>query len=189
MTRSTDLTATEITQNIVRGAAELERTEHGLLPHRLPAWARRQCDDPQLLMAESQPSGVRLVFRTRATVVELDTLPTRRTYIGAPPRPTGVYDLIVDVREESHIFRQHLAIELSAENRQAVYVPPGVAHGFLTLTGDCEVHYAMSVPFEPSAARGVRWNDPAFGIVLPEEVRVISERDASWPDLLPGAGS
>jgi len=98
MTGSTDVTTTAITQNLVRGAAELERTEHGLLPHRLPGWARRQCDDPQLLMAESQPSGVRLAFRTRATVVELDTLPTRRTYIGAPPRPTGVYDLIVDGR-------------------------------------------------------------------------------------------
>ena len=95
-----------------------------------------------------------------------------------------IYDLIVDLREESHIFRQHLAIELSADERTAVYVPPGVAHGFLTLTDDCEVHYAMSEIHDPAAARGVRWNDPAFGIVLPEEIRVISERDASYPDLL-----
>lgn len=98
MTSTTGLTATAITQDLVRGAAELERTEHGLLPHRLPARARRQCDDPQLLMAESQPSGVRLVFRTRAREIELDTLPTRHTYIGAPPRPAGVYDLLVDGR-------------------------------------------------------------------------------------------
>jgi dTDP-4-dehydrorhamnose 3,5-epimerase len=96
-----------------------------------------------------------------------------------------IYDLLVDVRPESHIFRQHLAIELSAEARNAVYIPAGVAHGFLTLTDDCEVHYAMSEFFVPEAARGVRWNDPAFGIVLPEPVRVISPRDAGYPDLLP----
>ena len=95
-----------------------------------------------------------------------------------------IYDLLVDLRPESHIYRQHLAIELSADRRNAIYIPAGVAHGFLTLTDDCEVHYAMSEFHEPSAARGVRWNDPAFGIVLPEPVRVISDRDAAYPDLL-----
>lgn len=87
---------TPITPNLLCGAAELEDTGRGLLPHRLPAWARAQCADPQLAMAESQPSGVRLVLRTRATVVELDTLPTKRVYGGGPPRPDGVYDLLVD---------------------------------------------------------------------------------------------
>lgn len=95
-----------------------------------------------------------------------------------------IYDLLVDLRPESHIFRQHLAIELSGEARNAVYIPPGVAHGFLTLTNDCEVHYSMSEFYVPDAARGVRWDDPAFGIVLPEPVRVISQRDAGYPDLL-----
>ncbi|MER6573218.1 GDSL-type esterase/lipase family protein [Streptomyces sp. NPDC001093] len=89
---------TPLTPDLVRGALDLERTAHGLLPHRLPARARTQCADPQLAMAESQPSGVRLVFRTRATTVELDTLPTKRVYAGAPPRPDGVYDLLVDGR-------------------------------------------------------------------------------------------
>ncbi|WP_242582131.1 GDSL-type esterase/lipase family protein [Streptomyces sp. MST-110588] len=83
---------------MVRGALELERTERGVLPHRLPGWARAQCSDGQLAMVESQPSGVRLVFRTRATAVELDTLPTKRVYVGAPPLPDGVYDLLVDGR-------------------------------------------------------------------------------------------
>ena len=96
-----------------------------------------------------------------------------------------IYDLLVDLRPESHIYRQHLAVELSADRRNAVYIPPGVAHGFLTLTDDCEVHYAMSEFFVAEAARGVRWNDPAFGIVLPEPVQLISERDAGYPDLLP----
>ncbi|MEU6549273.1 SGNH/GDSL hydrolase family protein [Streptomyces sp. NPDC046915] len=89
---------TPVTGNLLRGALEAERTERGLLPHRLPARARAQCADPQLAMAEAQPSGVRLVFRTRATAVELDTLPTKRVYPGAPPRPDGVYDLLVNGR-------------------------------------------------------------------------------------------
>lgn len=75
---------TPITASLQRGALDLELTDRGLLPHRLPAWARQQYDDGQLEMAESQPSGVRLVFRTRATVVELETLLTKREYVGAP---------------------------------------------------------------------------------------------------------
>lgn len=82
---------------LVRGALELEQTGTGLVPHRLPAWARAQADG-QLAMSQSQPSGVRLVLRTTATVIELDTLPTKREYAGAPPRPDGVYDLVVDGR-------------------------------------------------------------------------------------------
>ncbi|MGX1884906.1 GDSL-type esterase/lipase family protein [Streptomyces sp. NPDC055287] len=91
-------TTTPITANLLRGALHLERTEHGVLPHRLPARARAQCADGQLLMAQAQPSGVRLVFRTRATAIELDALRTKNAYQGAPPRPDGVYDLLVDGR-------------------------------------------------------------------------------------------
>ncbi|MFE4373121.1 GDSL-type esterase/lipase family protein [Streptomyces sp. NPDC056835] len=89
---------TPITADILRGALDLEHTAHGVLPHRLPARARAQCSDGQLAMAESQPSGVRLAFRTGATAIELDVLPTKRVYVGAPPRPHGVYDLLVDAR-------------------------------------------------------------------------------------------
>ena len=89
---------TPVTADLLRGALDLDRTEHGVLPHRLPAWARAQYFDGQLAVAESQSSGVRLVFRTRATAVELDTLPTKRAYVGAPPRPDGMYDLLVDGR-------------------------------------------------------------------------------------------
>jgi hypothetical protein len=91
-------TTTPVTADLLRGALDLEHTARGLLPHRLPAWARAQCADGQLAMAESQPSGVRLALRTRATAVELDTLPTKRVYTGAGPRPDGVYDLLVDGR-------------------------------------------------------------------------------------------
>ncbi|MFF5757118.1 SGNH/GDSL hydrolase family protein [Streptomyces longwoodensis] len=94
----TDWITTPLTADLLRGALDLESTEDGLLPHRLPARARAQAADPQLELAEEQPSGVRLVFRTRATAVELDTLPVKRAYDGAPARPDGVYDLLVDGR-------------------------------------------------------------------------------------------
>ncbi|MFD7131340.1 GDSL-type esterase/lipase family protein [Streptomyces sp. NPDC059894] len=89
---------TPVTADLLRGALEVERTDHGVLPHRLPAAARAQCGDAQLAMVESQPSGVRLAFRTRATAVELQSLRTRRVYLGSPPGPDGVYDLLVDGR-------------------------------------------------------------------------------------------
>ncbi|MER6193690.1 GDSL-type esterase/lipase family protein [Streptomyces cyaneofuscatus] len=89
-------TATPITLDILRGALDLERTGRGVLPHRLPAHAREQIPDGQLAMAESQPSGVRLAFRSRATAGELDVVATKRVYPGAPPRPDGVYELLVD---------------------------------------------------------------------------------------------
>lgn len=91
---------TPITAELLRGVIEIEHTELGLLPHRLPSWARAQCADPQLAMVEAQPSGVRLVFRTAATHIELDTLPTKRNYLGMPARPDGVYDLCIDGRLE-----------------------------------------------------------------------------------------
>ncbi|WP_280425890.1 GDSL-type esterase/lipase family protein [Nocardia carnea] len=91
-------TTTALTADIVRGALELEHTGRGILPHRLPAWAREQGGDGQLAMAETQPSGVRLVFRTAATTIELETVPTRLRYAGAPARPPGVYDLRIDGR-------------------------------------------------------------------------------------------
>jgi hypothetical protein len=98
MSTTDDWITTPITAGLLRGALDLERTERGLLPHRLPARARAQNNDGQLAMAESQPSGVRLALRTRATALELDTLPTKRVYAGAPPRPDGVYELLVDGR-------------------------------------------------------------------------------------------
>ena len=91
-------TTVPLNPELVLGAAELERTGRGFLPHRLPARARAQNTDPQLAMAEAQPSGVRLLLRTRARAIELDTIPTKRVYTGLAPRPDGVYDLLVDGR-------------------------------------------------------------------------------------------
>nr|WP_297430368.1 GDSL-type esterase/lipase family protein [uncultured Actinotalea sp.] len=87
---------TPLDAGLLRGALDVERTPRGVLPHRLPAWARAQSTDGQLAMVEAQPAGVRLAFRTGATAIELDTLPTRYAYRGMPSRPDGVYDLLVD---------------------------------------------------------------------------------------------
>ena len=93
-----------------------------------------------------------------------------------------IHDVLVDLRPDSPTRGRHAALALSAREKHAVYAPAGVAHGFLTLEDDCEVHYLMSEFYAPECASGVRWNDPAFGIEWPEPVRVISERDRTWPD-------
>ncbi|MBC7725292.1 MAG: lipase [Burkholderiaceae bacterium] len=98
MSTTPDLISTPVTAALVRGAPDLEHTRDGVIPHRLPARTRAQLPDGQLLMAESQPSGVRVTFRSRATVIELDTRPTKTAYVGAPARPDGTYDLLVDGR-------------------------------------------------------------------------------------------
>lgn len=93
-----DLITTPVTPDLLRGCLEVEQTAHGLLPHRLPAWARAQTPDPQMQMVEAQPSGVRLVVRTTATHLELTALTTARVYTGVPARPAGLFDLVVDGR-------------------------------------------------------------------------------------------
>jgi dTDP-4-dehydrorhamnose 3,5-epimerase len=94
----------------------------------------------------------------------------------------AVYDAIIDLRGDSPTFKQWVAAELSAENRHMFYIPEGFAHGFLTLQDSTEIFYQMSEFYVPGSARGVRWNDPAFGIQWPIEVAVVSERDQTYPD-------
>jgi dTDP-4-dehydrorhamnose 3,5-epimerase len=94
----------------------------------------------------------------------------------------AIYDVAVDLRLESPSFKHWHAAILTAENHQMLYIPEGCAHGFLTLAGNSEVFYQMSEFYHPESARGLRWNDPAFQIEWPEEVKVISERDRTYPD-------
>ena len=95
----------------------------------------------------------------------------------------AVYDVIVDLRPNSLTFRQHAAVMLSAENRRALYIPQGFAHGFQTLSDDSELFYHMSAFYQSSSSRGFRWDDPAIGIRWPEPLTVISDKDQSWPPL------
>lgn len=102
-------------------------------------------------------------------------------------RCTGgeIYDVVLDLRLDSPTYMQWEAFLLTEASWQQLYIPEGVAHGFQTLTPDAGVFYQISVPYEPSAARGVRWDDPAFGIEWPDAERTISQRDRSFPDFTP----
>jgi dTDP-4-dehydrorhamnose 3,5-epimerase len=94
----------------------------------------------------------------------------------------AIHDVIIDVRPHSPTFKRHVAVELTAENHLMLYVPEGLAHGFVTLEDNTEVFYQMSEFFASECARGVRWNDPAFGIDWPILTPIIHERDRNFPD-------
>jgi dTDP-4-dehydrorhamnose 3,5-epimerase len=94
----------------------------------------------------------------------------------------SIFDVALDLRPDSKTYKQWTAVVLTASNHSMLCIPEGCAHGFLTLEDDSEVFYQMSESYHPEAARGVRWNDPAFDIGWPGKVEVISERDASYPD-------
>ncbi len=98
-----------------------------------------------------------------------------------------VFDVAVDLREKSANFLRSLSVELSAVNRLAIYIPEGFAHGFLTLSENSELLYQTSVPYSADMACGVRWDDPALDIPWPNEPKVISVRDITWPLITSGS--
>jgi dTDP-4-dehydrorhamnose 3,5-epimerase len=93
----------------------------------------------------------------------------------------SIFDVSLDLRPNSRTYKRWTGAVLTAESHHMICIPEGCAHGFLTLQDDCEVFYQMSEFYHPDSARGVRWNDPAFGIDWPGEVKVIAARDASFP--------
>lgn len=151
----------------------------------LRAWCRREFDK-QGLNAEFVQSNVSLNPK-RGTL--------RGMHWQVPPHAEvklvrcvkgAVLDVIVDIRENSPTRRQWIGVELTAENFRSLYIPEGFAHGFQTLTDDVEVTYQVTGFYDPAAARGLRYDDPAIGIDWPHEVTAISEADASWPLLALG---
>jgi len=95
----------------------------------------------------------------------------------------AIYDVIVDLREDSPSFKKWLGVELTADNHKMLYVPKGFAHGYLTLEDNSEIFYQVSNPYASGAEGGVRWNDSAFNIDWPmTEGLLISDKDAKWPD-------
>jgi dTDP-4-dehydrorhamnose 3,5-epimerase len=92
----------------------------------------------------------------------------------------AVYDVIVDMRPDSPTYLEHIGVELTADNRKALYVPEMFAHGYLTLTDGAEVFYQVSEFYTPGTERGLRYNDPALKIEWPVAIEVISEKDAAW---------
>jgi dTDP-4-dehydrorhamnose 3,5-epimerase len=92
----------------------------------------------------------------------------------------AIYDVIIDMRPESPTYMQHIGVELTESNRRALYVPEMFAHGYQALTDDAEVVYQVGEFYTPGYERGLRYNDPVFGIEWPMDVTVISEKDAAW---------
>lgn len=95
----------------------------------------------------------------------------------------AMWDVALDLRPGSPTSRRHVAVELTAENHLALYIPEGVAHGFQTLEDNTEVLYQMSAAYAPDAARGVRFDDPAFGIPWPIPEPILLERDRNYPSV------
>jgi len=94
----------------------------------------------------------------------------------------AIYDVIIDLRKGSATFGKWHGVELSADNGLMLYAPEGFAHGYQTLQDDTEMYYMTSAPYAPAAARGVRHDDPKFGVRWPVPVTVISAADRGWPD-------
>lgn len=96
----------------------------------------------------------------------------------------SIFDVIIDLRKDSATYQQWIGVELSAANRKALFVPRDFAHGFVTLDDDSEVFYMVSQSYQPGSESGIRWNDPQFKIEWPIEPKMISEKDANWPDFV-----
>jgi len=94
----------------------------------------------------------------------------------------AIFDVIIDLRDSSATFGQHVAIKLSGRTGNMLYIPEGFAHGFQTLEDNTEVFYQMSQPYAAECARGIRWNDPSFAIEWPDADRIILDRDRNYPD-------
>lgn len=98
----------------------------------------------------------------------------------------AIFDVAVDLRQDSPTYQQWAGVELTSQSRQCLYLPRGMAHGYQTLADDTEVLYFVSAPYRPEHQHGVRWNDPAFSIAWPLGApAIIHERDATYPDYRP----
>jgi dTDP-4-dehydrorhamnose 3,5-epimerase len=145
------------------------------------AWCRKEFESQGLNPGLVQSS---VSFNARAGTL-------RGLHYQAAPYPEAklvrctsgaIYDVVVDLRPDSPTFTQWVGIDLTSAERNMVYVPEGCAHGFLTREDQTEVFYQMSEFYHADLARGVRWNDPAFGIEWPLEPRLMSARDGDYPD-------
>lgn len=118
----------------------------------------------------------------------------RGLHYQADPRPEGklvrcqrgaIFDVVVDLRPMSTTYCKWFGVDLDETNPRALFIPTGCAHGFQTLTDDACVFYQMTEMYVADLSRGVRWDDPAFGVVWPLAEPVLSPRDAAYPDFRP----
>ena len=138
--------------------------------------------------------GLRTEFVEAGISFNLRKHTVRGMHFQAPPNMQAklvrctrgaIFDVLIDLRPESPTYKQWFAQELTQHNSLMLYIPEGCAHGFQTLKDETEVFYQMSARYAPASERGVRWNDPVFGISWPETERIIiNERDRTYPDVI-----
>ena len=160
---------------------ELIEDERGFFAR---SYCRQELEDLgfDFLVAQANISFNRYAGTVRG--MHLQTVPYAEAKIVRCTRG-ALFDVAIDLRADSATYCDWFGVELNADNRTALLIPEGFAHGFQTLADETEVHYLMSLPYEPGAASGVRHDDAAFGIEWPREVSSISDRDRSWPDFQP----
>ena len=143
-------------------------------------WCKKEFDEHGLVSSIAQSNiGV---SKSKGTLRGLHYQKTPHEEVKIVRCPRGaIFDVIVDLRPESPTYKKWFGVELSQENAQMLYVPQGCATGYLTLRDDTEIYYHATEYYHPESATGVRYDDPAFGIEWPGEVRVISDNDKSWP--------
>jgi dTDP-4-dehydrorhamnose 3,5-epimerase len=146
-------------------------------------WDRREMEERGLDSAVAQVSLSSNRLRGTLRGMHFQAAPDEETKIVRCIRG-ALQDVLLDLRPGSGAYLQWEAFELTAENQSALYIPKGVAHGFQTLADDTEVLYQISQFQAPGSARGVRWNDPAFGIRWPLPDPILSDRDREYPDFV-----
>lgn len=145
---------------------------------------------------EDELSGAGLVSRFRQSSISFNIArgTVRGMHFAHPPHEEtkivrctagAIHDVVVDLRKQSPTYLASAAVTLSAENRHALYIPRGLAHGFQTLQDASEVLYMIDIPYVPGAAGGIRWNDPAINVTWPQPITVISPRDLAFADWTP----
>jgi dTDP-4-dehydrorhamnose 3,5-epimerase len=169
----------------LRGAFVIEpepiEDERGLF---VRTWCRREFESRRLETRIAQCSSSFNKRKGTLRGMHYQVPPAAETKIVRCTRGS-LYDVIIDLRPDSHTFLEHFAVLLTADNRRQLYIPAGFAHGFQTLEACTEVFYQMSEFHSPQHTRGVRWDDPAFGISWPDDERTILGRDLSYPNFRP----
>lgn len=165
----------------IEGAVVIDPAPHADARGRfMRAWCREEFADQGIAFA---PVQANMGFSTkRGTVrgMHFQDAPASEAKLVRCTRG-AMFDVVLDLRPESPSYRSWHGVELSGENGRMLYLPEGCAHGYQTLEADTEMHYMTSAFYTPSAVRGARFDDPAFGIVWPLAVSEISEQDRNWP--------
>ncbi len=145
------------------------------------AWCQREFEEHGLVAQVVQTNVSYNIYKGTLRGMHYQIAPHSETKLVRCTQG-AIYDVVIDLRPGSPTFKQWFGVELTSQNYRMLYVPEGFAHGFQTLEDHAEVTYQVSQFYTPGAERGVRYNDPAFGIEWPLEIKSISDKDKNWPN-------